>query len=215
MACLLFSSRIALLFGAVCCGVGYLGSILILQELPDSSKYGLVVWLVFEVGLCLVRELLWALKVDWTLPRPLIVLENVTTAGQPFQPAPQHYRPSSSIGWTFEAPAASHVYALIIGVGKCNAQPYLADLRGPREDGERVERYLKNTLNVPPNQVFTLYDERATKRRIEDELTGLMRRRELLHDATILIYFAGHSVKSESDQAYLVPHLPYGLEGDI
>jgi hypothetical protein len=114
---------------------------------------------------------------------------------------------SYGIGWGLNSLTADDIHALIIGINTYPEWTGFQDLRCAKKDGERMEKYLEETLMVPCGQICTLYDEDATKGRIVEELKALRHRGSVVPSAPIVVYFAGHSVQ-EGDDTYLVPYLP-------
>ncbi|TEB37219.1 hypothetical protein FA13DRAFT_892180 [Coprinellus micaceus] len=115
---------------------------------------------------------------------------------------------SYGIGWSLDSPTADDMHAVIIGIDVYNTTDF-DRLDKARSDAESVAKYLEEYLLVPRSQIRTLYDADATRGQIVEELKSLRHRGSVTPDAPIVIYFAGHSFVSETDEsAYLVPHLP-------
>jgi hypothetical protein len=55
-----------------------------------------------------------------------------------------------------------------------------------------VQRYLEDTMGVPPSQITSLHDEEATRDKIIQGFYSLMLHSDIREGDPILIYYAGH-----------------------
>ncbi|KAG9121086.1 hypothetical protein FRC07_003098 [Ceratobasidium sp. 392] len=117
-----------------------------------------------------------------------------------------------------------NLYALVIGINKYKSRIY-PDLEGCVSDATSIVGYLKNTLNVPQDNIRTLFDEEATRKGILD-----MFRKHLIHNQKIqpadpiLVYFSGHGDRqkappewhtSDEHTELIIPHDASSWEEDL
>ncbi|VDB92134.1 unnamed protein product [Peniophora sp. CBMAI 1063] len=98
---------------------------------------------------------------------------------------------------TLEKTPPSPLHALIIGINKFKSER-IVDLRGCVADADKIEEYLQDELNVPPNQIINLRDEQATRVAILRELNALRTRPSIRKGDPILIFFAGHGTRADT-----------------
>ncbi|KAF8601276.1 hypothetical protein BDV93DRAFT_608208 [Ceratobasidium sp. AG-I] len=99
---------------------------------------------------------------------------------------------------------SSNLFALVIGINKYQRSD-IGDLRGAIADAHEVDRYLRERLRVPKDQITTLYDLAATRSEIIQALKNLAADPRIKQKDPIIIYYAGHG----SEQAP-----PAGLSTD-
>ncbi|CAE6515789.1 unnamed protein product [Rhizoctonia solani] len=101
----------------------------------------------------------------------------------------------------------SRLYGFFLGIDKYQAEQR-RDLRGCVSDAESMHDYFEN-IGVPPDNLYTLCDEEATRERILDafmcHLTG---NPDIKVDDPIIIYFAGHGDRMPAPQSW---HAPDGM----
>ncbi|KAJ1301205.1 hypothetical protein OPQ81_003615 [Rhizoctonia solani] len=85
--------------------------------------------------------------------------------------------------------SAESLYGLLIGI---DAYPNLNVLKGAIADVKEVEKFLKEGLNVPPENLVVLLNEEATRSRILQEFQALWQNKDIRRGDPILIYYAGH-----------------------
>lgn len=200
----LWCTQLTLSFGIICIIFGYIGCFTVVQL--RAGWKGPLVWFVSEVLLSFTRTIIWAANPDWDDAKLPIVLEKRPHPANVGDPGPGSS--SYGIGWSLDSPTADDMHAVIVGIDVCNTTDF-DRLDKARSDAESVAKYLEEYLLVPRSQIRTLYDADATRGKIVEELKSLRHRGSVTPDAPIVIYFAGHSFVSETDEsAYLVPHLP-------
>ena len=195
--------RAFLLVGLGFSVVGYIGCFSIVQSSPKTDSKGSLVWLVGEATLAIIRTLFWA----WNPPRDdapsPIVLEKIDPTLGPNEDAqgPQQKGRSYGVGWMLESLTANDVHALVVGIG----QP---PMRGGGTLGDSnaqsVANYLQDILFVPRQQIVTLINADATKKKIIDALNDLPHHVE--DDAPIIIYFSTGSGVDQDKKPYLFPY---------
>jgi hypothetical protein len=97
-----------------------------------------------------------------------------------------------------------HALALVIGIGRYNPQVPGVPFAGG--DAARVRTYMTDALGVPPQRVFLLKDDEASKTRI---LTALKDKlgRLATSKSDVYVYFAGHGAPDpQTGEPYLVPY---------
>jgi uncharacterized caspase-like protein len=97
-------------------------------------------------------------------------------------------------------------YAVIIGIDRYPNLPQDRQLSYAVKDAQGVEQILKRQYRF--DKVFTLYDQQATKERIQELLTEELPG-QMGEDDALFIFWAGHGnqeKKSEGDLGYLVPY---------
>ena len=200
----LWGTQLTLSFGIICIIFGYIGCFTVVQL--RAGWKGPLVWFVTEVLLSFTRTIIWAANPYWDDAKLPIVLEKRPHPANLNDPGPGSS--SYGIGWALDSPTADDMHAVIIGIDLCNT-PDFDPLDKAKSDAESVAKYLEEYLLVPRNQIRTLYDGEATRGKIVEELKALRHRGSVTPDAPIVIYFAGHSFVSDTDEsAYIVPHLP-------
>lgn len=98
-------------------------------------------------------------------------------------------------------------YALLIGVGECQHQPW--SLPVTVKDMQAVYQILvaPDFCGYPPENIRLLHDETATRDNILDGLAWLKEQASLNPECTILIYYSGHGwLDLATDNYYLIPH---------
>jgi hypothetical protein len=89
------------------------------------------------------------------------------------------------------------VFALIIGINKYQTAEY-PSLKVAVKDADAFEYFLTGRLGVPPANIISLRDERATRDAIISSFSSLMDNVNIKKDeSAILIYFAGHGARTE------------------
>ena len=97
-------------------------------------------------------------------------------------------------------------YAVIIGIDRYPNLPQDRQLSYAVRDAQGVEQVLKRQYKF--DKIFTLYDQQATKERIQELLTEELPG-QMGEDDALFIFWAGHGnqeKKSEGDLGYLVPY---------
>ncbi len=97
-------------------------------------------------------------------------------------------------------------YAVIIGIDRYPNLPQDRQLSYAVRDAQGVEQVLKRQYKF--DRIFTLYDQQATKERIQELLTEELPS-QMGEDDALFIFWAGHGnqeKKSEGDLGYLVPY---------
>ena len=97
-------------------------------------------------------------------------------------------------------------YAVIIGIDRYPNLPQDRQLSYAVRDAQGVEQVLKRQYKF--DRIFTLYDQQATKERIQELLTEELPG-QMGEDDALFIFWAGHGnqeKKSEGDLGYLVPY---------
>jgi hypothetical protein len=97
-------------------------------------------------------------------------------------------------------------YAVIIGIDRYPNLPQDRQLSYAVKDAQGVEQVLKRQYRF--DKVFTLYDQQATKERIQELLTEELPG-QMGEDDALFIFWAGHGnqeKKSDGDLGYLVPY---------
>jgi hypothetical protein len=97
-------------------------------------------------------------------------------------------------------------YAVIIGIDRYPNLPQDRQLSYAVKDAQGVEQVLKRQYAF--DKIFTLYDQQATKERIQELLTEELPG-QMGEDDALFIFWAGHGnqeKKSEGDLGYLVPY---------
>ncbi|RXW25377.1 hypothetical protein EST38_g464 [Candolleomyces aberdarensis] len=203
---ILYVCQAALLFGLLLVAVGYIGCFRVVRA--SLCAEGVLVWLVGEALLAMIRTLLCAANSRWDDTISPIALEKVIGTSEDGS--------SYGIGWMLNAVTADDMHAVIVGIDEYKSRIFL-DLTECVPDAKRVASYLEDTLLVPRDQIVTLYNGQATKKRIIEELEALSRKAFVAQGPPIIIYFASHSfVEPDNKRAYLVPHAPqvHQDEGD-
>lgn len=85
----------------------------------------------------------------------------------------------------------SVLHALVIGIDKYKSD-HIVNLKGAASDAKEVDKYLREHLHVPPDQIVNLRDEHATRAAIIQSIEALATRDGLRPGDPVLIYFAGH-----------------------
>lgn len=97
-------------------------------------------------------------------------------------------------------------YAVIIGIDRYPNLPQDRQLSYAVRDAQGVEQVLKRQYRF--DKVFTLYDQQATKERIQELLTEELPG-QMGEDDALFIFWSGHGnqeKKSDGDLGYLVPY---------
>ncbi len=101
-----------------------------------------------------------------------------------------------------------NAYALVVGIEKYRDVPAAA---GARADAEDFARVVELTLGVPPPQIHKIFDERATKTDVENELEWI--KLNVPKGGRVFFYYSGHgapgaksSGNSRVETPYLVPY---------
>jgi len=117
----------------------------------------------------------------------------VVTALPGLEPVPNTYRRNNS-----------DAYAIVVGI---NNYPSVNKLRFARQDAEIMAKYIYSTMGVPKNNIRTLYDENATKSRIEATVKSWLGPKS---PKTVIFYYSGHGSPNPTDlkepHAYLIPY---------
>jgi hypothetical protein len=112
------------------------------------------------------------------------------------------------------SPLFENLFALVIGIDKY-ASPHVKDLGGAVADAEEVERYLREDLIVPPGNIKTLSDNKATRFDIIKAFKSLTNDSSIQRGQPIFIFFAGHGgqgrapegwISRDSKVQFIVPH---------
>jgi len=90
-----------------------------------------------------------------------------------------------------EARPNSHLFALVIGIGKYALKQF-SKLPGAVPDANEVVNWLFDDLNVPRNQVSLITDEAASRAGIISALEAFRSDDRIRQGDPILIYYAGH-----------------------
>ena len=96
-------------------------------------------------------------------------------------------------------------YAVIIGIDRYPNLPSDRQLSYAVKDAKGIEQVLKRQFKF--DKVFTLYDQEATKKNIQELLTEQLPG-QMGEDDSLFIFWAGHGnqeTKSDGDLGYLVP----------
>ena len=102
-----------------------------------------------------------------------------------------------------EAPQSSigDYWALIIGVDRYKDWP---DLKTPTHDARALKQTLINNYTFNDDRVFTIYNDKATRRGIMDAMDELVNR--VQPNDNLLIFYAGHGYLDEQrNEGYWVP----------
>ena len=102
----------------------------------------------------------------------------------------------------------SRSWAVVIGINSYSGKGSFGKLKYAVNDAAAVRKYLINHLDFSKEQIISIYDQQATRERIEtllgDELPGKLKQEDRL-----LVFFAGHGETRKSrkgeDCGYLVP----------
>ncbi len=99
-----------------------------------------------------------------------------------------------------------HGYALIVGIRGYPKFRETDQLRYPDADARMFADFLKTPAAgaFPPDHIRVLLNEAATRSGIYDEIAWISRRAN--SDDIVYIFFAGHGVLDDSDQAYFMPY---------
>lgn len=101
-----------------------------------------------------------------------------------------------------------NAYGVVIGISRYREEN-IPDIPYAENDARVVAQYFSNVLGVPSHQLYTFYDDKATRSDFEDLL------KRILPNATqggkvLYFYYAGHGTpipdQSGNGRAYLVPY---------
>ncbi len=100
----------------------------------------------------------------------------------------------------------SRGYALVVGIRGYPKFRETEQLRFPDADAKLFADFLQSPAagSFPPDHVRVLLNEAATRSGIYDEIAWISRRAS--SDDIVYIFFAGHGVLDDSDQAYFMPY---------
>jgi hypothetical protein len=97
------------------------------------------------------------------------------------------------------------LFSLIIGINQYQWKEYFFPLRGAVPDGKAFRDYLIKRLGVPEDQIFTLFDEQATRSAIIRAFQNLSEDDRIKEHDPIFIFYAGHGSQKP-------PHLDWENE---
>lgn len=111
---------------------------------------------------------------------------------------------SKKIDYNSHRKKFSHGYALLVGVGSYNENRLSVPVTA--QDAEDFDQILTNPelCAYPENQVVSLTNENANKKRILSELDTLKGKAEEDGNSTVLIFFSGHGW--HQDEYYFLPY---------
>lgn len=89
------------------------------------------------------------------------------------------------------------ILAVIIGINRYISDEY-PDLTGATHDADAFGNYLQNRLKVPPQNIYSLRDEQASRKGIISSFTWLRDNPAYQRDeSAIIFYFAGHGGQTQ------------------
>lgn len=89
------------------------------------------------------------------------------------------------------------IFALIIGINKYHYER-VRNLRGAVADADDLESYLRETLEVPVDQIRNLRNESATRSAIIKALNDLICDARIRMGDAIIIFYAGHGGETKA-----------------
>ncbi|KAA1472263.1 hypothetical protein DENSPDRAFT_881116 [Dentipellis sp. KUC8613] len=92
-------------------------------------------------------------------------------------------------------------FALIIGINKYQSFN-IAPLKGAVPDANQVEKYLKDDLGVPPDNIRNLRDKEATRAAIIQEFRALATDDRIQPGDPIFIFYAGHGSTAQAPEGW-------------
>jgi hypothetical protein len=93
---------------------------------------------------------------------------------------------------------------IIIGISKYQ-EPTIPEITYAKRDAEVITKYFENVVGIPIQNIFTLYDEEATKSPII-ELFSERLPYKVDKNTKVFVYFAGHGSPDEEGKVYIVPY---------
>lgn len=102
-------------------------------------------------------------------------------------------------------------WALVVGISKFE-DPSIPQLKFASKDALDFANFLVNKCNFQRDHVRLLLNEKATQRRILEELGDRFLPRVARHDDLVVLYFSGHGSPSRADvkeKNYLIAHDSY------
>ncbi|MGH9720887.1 MAG: hypothetical protein ACRD8O_11795, partial [Bryobacteraceae bacterium] len=107
------------------------------------------------------------------------------------------------------APTGGQTYALMVGVSKYQRLPQEQWLQYAHADAEQFEQHVRSPRGggVPPENILTLTDEKATTARLRNAFQTFLKARATKND-TVIVMIAGHGVVEVpgSKGAYILTH---------
>ena len=113
------------------------------------------------------------------------------------------------------------MFALIIGINHYQWRRKFSSLRGAVRDGEAFRDYLTKRLRVPEDQIFTLFNEQATRSAIIQAFQDLSKNPHISQGDPIFIFYAGHGSQQRPHPDWKEPNpkieviIPYDCTLDV
>jgi hypothetical protein len=93
---------------------------------------------------------------------------------------------------------------IIVGISKYQ-ESTIPEIKYAKRDAEVIAKYFENVVGIPINNIFTLYDEEATKSPMI-ELFSERLPYKVDKNTKVFVYFAGHGSPDEEGKVYIVPY---------
>jgi hypothetical protein len=100
--------------------------------------------------------------------------------------------------------ADQNAVGIVIGVSKYQ-ESNIPEVKYAKRDAEVIAGYFENVMGIPISNIFTLYDQEATKSPII-ELFSERLPYKVNKNTKVFVYFAGHGSPDEEGNVYIVPY---------